>query len=85
MDNDILVLINRIERLEEQVAELSSRTMGQMMFGPGYHKPEIPDISLLKSLHLPKICHGNLCKHNKFPCKECGIKHYDGCKCLFCR
>jgi hypothetical protein len=41
-------LAKRIEQLEKQVAELSRRTMGQQMFGPGlYPAPEMPDISKL--------------------------------------
>lgn len=70
MDNDILVLINRIERLEEQVAELSSRTMGQMMIGPGLLKPEMPDISRL-GMWPPK--------------PPLDHKHLEGCTCLLCR
>lgn len=85
MRDTIDALMSRIERLEEQVAELNIRTMGQMIIGPGYHKPEMPDISLLESLPLPKGFHKAFCKHNKFPCKECGIKHFDNCECSFCR
>ena len=22
--------------------------------------------------------------HGVFPCRECGTKHYDGCRCTFC-
>ena len=26
------------------------------------------------------------CKpHGKFPCRECGVKHFEGCQCAFCR
>lgn len=85
MRDTIDALMSRIERLEEQVAELNIRTMGQMIIGPGYHKPEMPDISLLESLPLPNGFHVSLCKHNKFPCKECDIKHFDGCECFLCR
>ena len=23
-------------------------------------------------------------KHKKWPCRKCGTKHYDGCRCYFC-
>ena len=24
-------------------------------------------------------------KHRRWPCRECGTKHYDGCECSVCR
>ena len=27
-----------------------------------------------------------LCQpHKKWPCRECGTKHFEGCQCAFCR
>lgn len=38
-----------------------------------------------KTSEADRTASGLCTKHRRFPCSVCGIYHFDGCKCTFCR
>ncbi len=43
-------------------------------------------IAHVQEINRAAMEHNNLCKlHQRFPCRKCGVQHFENCECGFCR